>query len=59
LRTLRVGISFCTGTLDSEGTLGKLVEIGRRIGHHLRQAVNNGLLCSNDPVCAQHRPDDE
>jgi len=58
-RTIRAGILLYTGTPGSEGTLGGLVEIGRRIGHHLRQAVNNGLLCSNDPVCAQHRPDDE
>ena len=31
----------------------------RRIGliATLRQAVELGELCSNDPVCAQHRPD--
>jgi hypothetical protein len=57
-RTTRAGILLYTGTPGSEGTLGGLVEVGRRVVHHLRQAVSMGMLCSNDPVCAQHRPDD-
>ena len=31
---------------------------GRRIGAHLRQALEAGRLCSNDPVCADHQADD-
>ncbi len=51
------GILLSTGTPDSEGTLGGLVAVGRKIEHHLRAALDLGRLCSNDPVCAQHRPD--
>ena len=48
------GILLYTGSPDSEGTLGGLVEIGRKIDQHLRNAIELGRLCSNDPVCAQH-----
>jgi hypothetical protein len=51
------GILLSTGTPDSEGTLGGLVSVGRRIERHLEAALDLGRLCSNDPVCAQHRPD--
>jgi hypothetical protein len=51
------GILLYTGTPDAEGTLGGLVQVGRRLDHHLRAAIRMGRLCSNDPVCAQHRPD--
>lgn len=50
------GILIYTGSADSEGTLGGLVEAGRRIGNHLQRAIDNGRLCSNDPVCAGHDP---
>ena len=50
------GILIYTGSSDSEGTLGGLVESGRRFGIHLRLAIHDGLLCSNDPVCAEHSP---
>jgi Domain of unknown function (DUF1998) len=53
------GILLHTGTSGSEGTLGGLVEVGRRIEHHLSKALEYGRLCSNDPVCAQHQPDNE
>jgi hypothetical protein len=49
-------ILLTTGTTGSEGTLGGLVEEGRRIRHHLREAWDLGRLCSNDPVCAAHDP---
>jgi Domain of unknown function (DUF1998) len=52
------GILLYTGTSGSEGTLGGLVQVGKRIEHHLVSAIEFGKLCSNDPVCAQHRPDD-
>jgi Domain of unknown function (DUF1998) len=51
------GILLYTGTPDAEGTLGGLVDVGRNIGEHLRAAMEYGTLCANDPVCAQHRPD--
>lgn len=50
------GILLHTGASGSEGTLGGLVEVGRRIEHHLDRALEQGRLCSNDPVCAQHQP---
>lgn len=54
--TAGYGILLYTGSPDAEGTLGGLVEVGRRISHHLRTALGLGELCSNDPVCAQHEP---
>ena len=51
------GILIYTGSSDSEGTLGGLVEAGRRFPDHLRRALRENLLCSNDPVCAEHVPD--
>jgi hypothetical protein len=49
-------ILLSTGTPGTEGTLGGLVEQGRRIRAHLRRAFELGVLCSNDPVCAGHDP---
>ena len=49
-------ILLTTGTAGSEGTLGGLVEQGRRIGAHLRRAWDLGALCSSDPVCSAHSP---
>jgi hypothetical protein len=51
------GILLYTGVSGSEGTLGGLVEVGRRIEEHLLRAVERARLCSNDPVCAQHEAD--
>jgi len=55
-RTGMYGILIHTGTSDAEGTLGGLVEAGRRIGSHLVAAIESLRLCSNDPVCAEHDP---
>lgn len=51
------GILLYTGTPGSEGTLGGLIEVGKRIEDHLAAALTTGRLCSNDPLCAQHVPD--
>ena len=53
------GILLYTGSVDAEGTLGGLVEVGRRITRHLQKALDLERLCSNDPVCAQHEPQHE
>jgi hypothetical protein len=53
------GILLYTGSVHSEGTLGGLIEVGRRVDQHLMNALELGRLCSNDPVCAQHKPDHE
>ena len=52
------GILLHTGTPDAEGTLGGLIEVGRGIEKILRSALELGQLCSNDPVCAAHLPND-
>ena len=53
------GILLYTGTPDAEGTMGGLVEAGRQIARHLKNAIDLGRLCSNDPVCAQHAPENQ
>jgi hypothetical protein len=53
------GILLHTGTSGSEGTLGGLVDVGRHLEEHLTRALAYGRLCSNDPVCAQHQPDNQ
>lgn len=50
------GVLLYTGTTDAEGTLGGLIQVGRRIHEHVRNALEMGELCSNDPVCSQHSP---
>ena len=50
------GVLLYTGSSDAEGTLGGLVEVGRGIHDSVRNALDMGTLCSNDPVCAQHDP---
>lgn len=53
------GILLYTGSPDAEGTLGGLVEVGRHLDRHLANALRLGLLCANDPVCAQHEADNQ
>jgi Domain of unknown function (DUF1998) len=50
------GVLIPTGTSGADGTLGGLVETGRRMGDHLSAAIEAGRLCSNDPVCGEHNP---
>jgi hypothetical protein len=45
-----------TSSSGSEGTLGGLVEAGKRIDRYLVKAFERALLCSNDPFCAEHDP---
>lgn len=52
----RYGILIYTGSSDSEGTLGGLVQAGREIKRYLLMALEHGRLCSNDPICAHHSP---
>jgi len=57
--TPMAAILILTGSSGSEGTLGGLIEQGRRIDHHLRRAFELAELCSNDPVCASHKPGED
>ena len=52
------GILIYTASPGSEGTLGGLVEVGRHLHRHVRAALERARLCSSDPVCAQHSPDE-
>jgi hypothetical protein len=53
------GVLLYTGSSDAEGTLGGLIQVGRRIHEHVRNALELGELCSNDPVCSQHAPENQ
>ena len=46
--------------LDSNGTLGSLVSLGRqdRLGPLVEQALGAARMCSSDPLCAEHDPRD-
>ncbi|WP_419944002.1 DrmB family protein [Candidatus Poriferisodalis sp.] len=52
------GLLLYTGTPDAEGTLGGLVQQARHLEGHLGNALEMALLCSNDPICAQHATGD-
>lgn len=54
----RYGVLLHTSSNDAEGTLGGLVEAGKRIRHFFRRALEMAQLCSNDPVCSHHQPAD-
>ncbi len=54
----RHALLLYTATPDAEGTLGGLVQQARDVEAHLRQSLEAGALCSNDPVCAEHVPGD-
>ena len=41
----------------AQGTLGALVGTAPRFAHILRGALERAAICSNDPVCADHEPD--
>jgi hypothetical protein len=51
------GILLYTSTPDAEGTLGGLASAAHKLEKHLTAALAYGVLCSNDPVCAQHAPE--
>lgn len=50
------GILLYTASPGAEGSLGGLVEVGRRLERYLQHAIDLGRLCANDPVCAAHEP---
>jgi hypothetical protein len=48
------GILLYTAASDSEGTLGGLVSLGRRLGFHIDGALDDIQYCASDPLCAEH-----
>jgi hypothetical protein len=52
------GILIYTATAGAQGTLGGLVGTAPRFAYILKNALERSAICSNDPVCADHEPDD-
>ena len=61
------GILLYTAAPDSEGTLGGLVQMAAPtepdapsdLGRHIEQALEQMKLCTSDPLCAEHHPEDD
>jgi hypothetical protein len=53
----RCGILIYTASAGAQGTLGGLVATTPRFAHILRSALDRLSICSNDPICADHEPD--
>jgi hypothetical protein len=54
----RCGILIYTATPGAQGTLGGLVATAPRFATLLKSALARLTICSSDPVCADHEPDD-
>jgi hypothetical protein len=54
----RCGILIYTATAGAQGTLGGLVGAATRFSQILCNALDRATVCSNDPICADHEPDD-
>jgi hypothetical protein len=54
------GVLLYTAAPDAEGTLGGLVSLGRPefAGQMLARAIDRMHLCTSDPMCAVHCPDE-
>ena len=52
----RVGLLIYTATAGTQGSLGGLVEVAGRLTQVLQSALTRLLVCSGDPVCADHDP---
>ena len=57
----QAGILIYTAAADSDGTLGGLVELGKpeNLGRLLGQALSRAEICSSDPLCSEHDPEDD
>ena len=53
------GILLYTSGSGSEGTLGGLVSLADRIDQLVAAALERGRLCSNDPFCSLHDPEND
>ena len=52
------GVLLYTATPGADGTLGGLAACASRVGPLVRRAIELAALCSNDPICASHSPDE-
>ncbi len=57
----QAGILIYTTAADSEGTLGGLVRLGEpdMLGPLIQAALADAAYCSADPLCAEHRPNED
>ena len=55
------GILLYTAAADSDGTLGGLVELGKpnNLGRLIQQALYRATICSSDPLCSEHNPEQD
>lgn len=55
------GILLYTGSLDQDGSLGGLVEMGKieKFYPTLQKALEEALFCTNDPVCSSMNMNEE
>lgn len=55
------GILLYTAAADSDGTLGGLVELGKpnNLGRLIQQALHRASVCSSDPLCSEHNPEQD
>ncbi len=53
------GVLLYTAAADSDGTLGGLVELGKKenLDRLIKQALRRAQICSSDPLCAEHTPE--
>lgn len=53
------GILLYTAAADSDGTLGGLIELGKKknLGRIIEQALSRAMVCSSDPLCSEHDPE--
>lgn len=55
----RCGILIYTASTGAQGTLGGLVATAPRFAFILKNALDRLSICSSDPVCADHEPDEK
>jgi hypothetical protein len=51
------GLLIYTASTGAQGTLGGLVGVAPRFSNILAAALRRAEICSNDPICADHEPD--
>jgi hypothetical protein len=54
----KCGILIYTASTGAQGTLGGLVGVAPRFANILQVALRRLEICSNDPICADHEPDE-
>ena len=57
--TPRFGLLIYTSTAGGQGTLGGLSHLAPRFPDLIAAAIERMGTCSNDPICEEHRPDDD